>query len=110
MMLGSLRLSALISLTLLAAAPLHAQPQRNSTVPPDIAAALRDLGRVVAPAETAKLYAPLQAQAPTDGVKRTADISYGANERNVLDVYEPAQRPSGRMPVLIFIHGGAFVA
>ncbi len=93
----------------LVSAPVAAQSERNSAVPPEIASMLRDMGRVVDPPATAKLYAALQAQAPTDGVKRTADIAYGSDERHKLDLYEPTQRPPQAMPVLIFIHGGAFV-
>src|SRR3954468_4119607 len=93
----------------LAATPAAAQSQRNSAVPPEIASELRALGRVVAPPATAKLYAALQAQASIEGVKRTADIAYGPDERHKLDVYEPNQRPVRPMPVLIYIHGGAFV-
>jgi len=37
------------------------------------------------------------------------DISYGPDERHKLDVLKPAYTPSRAMPILIFIHGGAFV-
>jgi len=57
----------------------------------------------------AKLYTPLQAEAPHDGVKRTADVHYGPDERQRLDVYEPTTHPAKPMPVLVFIHGGGFV-
>ena len=38
-------------------------------------------------------------------------IAYGAHPRQVLDVYRPAQEQAGAapMPVLMFIHGGAYV-
>ena len=39
----------------------------------------------------------------------TRDLSYGANERHKLDVLQPQEPPEELMPVLIFIHGGAFV-
>src|SRR5262249_33091066 len=75
---------------------------------------LRALGRVIAPVETAALYAPAHAAAPTDGVTVTTDIAYGPDARHRLDVYEPEQRPqhgkSVLMPVLIFIHGGGFIS
>jgi acetyl esterase len=35
-------------------------------------------------------------------------LEYGSDERNKLDVYEPEAKPSDKMPVLIFVHGGAF--
>ena len=88
---------------------LPAWAQSSSGVPPEIAAQLRAIGPTLDPPAVGKLYGPLQAQAPKDGVKRTNNIAYGPNERHRLDVYEPAQRPAQPMPVLIFIHGGAFV-
>jgi hypothetical protein len=41
-------------------------------MPMEIAGELRALGRVIAPLETAKLYAPVRANAPTDSVKATS--------------------------------------
>ncbi len=79
-------------------------------VPAEIAARLRASGPVLNVAQALKLYIPLQAAAPKEGVKRTNDIAYGPAERHRLDVYEPAPRPAGPAPVLIFIHGGAFAA
>ena len=87
--------------------PAWAQP--SGGVPPEIAAQLRAIGPVLDPAAVGKLYIPLQARAPRDGVKRTNDLAYGPDERHRLDVYEPAERPAQPMSVLIFIHGGAFV-
>jgi len=78
-------------------------------VPPEIAAQLRAIGPVIDVPAVAKLYAPLQAEAPREGVKRTNDVHYGPDERNRLDVYEPATHPAQPMPVLVFIHGGGFV-
>jgi len=70
----------------------------------------RALGQAIAPIETAKLYAPVHVNAPTDGVKATIDIAYGSHPRHRLDVYEPVRWPHRAMPVLIFVHGGGFVA
>jgi acetyl esterase/lipase len=43
-------------------------------------------------------------------VERLDDIAYGPHgERNLLDVYRPRQLPARPMPVLIQIHGGAWV-
>ncbi len=54
---------------------------------------------------TRKLYAPL-VKAPKSAVAVTADVAYGADARQKLDVYKPAQ-PADR--VLIYIPGGGFV-
>ena len=45
---------------------------------------------------------------PTDGVKRSDDVPYGPDARNIADIYEPSPRQANA-PVLIFVHGGAFV-
>jgi acetyl esterase/lipase len=87
-------------------APAMAQ---QSPMPPDIAAKLQEIGRVIDPPKTAALYAPLQAKEPYPGVKIERDVKYGPAERNLLDVFTP-EAASPAKPVLIFIHGGGFVA
>ena len=55
-------------------------------------------------------YDPILARAPKDGVTITRNHAYGSHARQVLDVYQPAGRTKGRgAPVVIFMHGGAFV-
>ena len=78
-------------------------------VPPAIWTQVAALGPVVDPVGVGKIYAALRAHMPTDGVKRTLDIAYGPDEREKLDVYEPAIPLATPAPVLIFVHGGAFV-
>jgi len=52
-------------------------------------------------------FTPLLAGAPKGGVEVTRDIAYGTHPRQQLDVYRPA---AGRaLPVVVFVHGGAFV-
>jgi len=80
----------------------------ESPMPPDIAKKLAELGRVVDPDATARLYAPLQPIEPYFGVRIERDLKYGPAERNLLDIFMPQALVSGR-PVLIFVHGGAFV-
>ena len=77
-------------------------------MPPDIAQKLSQMGRVVDPPATRRLYAPLQPKEPYFGVRIERDLRYGPAERNRLDVFMPQATTSGR-PVLIFVHGGAFV-
>src|SRR5665213_1700435 len=95
-------LAALIAMVTAAAA----QP---SPMPSDIAARLVEIGPVVDPPKTAPLYAPLQQKEPYLGVRIERDVKYGTAERNLLDVFMPETASSAR-PVLIFIHGGGFVA
>ena len=83
-------------------------PAQQSPMPAEVAARLLELGRVVDPPKTAVLYAPLQEKEPYPGVKIERDVKYGAADRNLLDVFTPATDSSAR-PVLIFVHGGAFV-
>jgi triacylglycerol lipase len=54
---------------------------------------------------TRAIYAPL-VKAPQSPIEVMADVSYGADPRQKLDVYKPAQ-PSDR--VLLYIPGGGFV-
>jgi acetyl esterase/lipase len=81
---------------------------QQSPMPEEIAWKLLELGRVIDPPKTAALYAPLQEKEPYQGVKIERDVKYGAAERNLLDVFVPETGSSTR-PVLIFVHGGAFV-
>jgi acetyl esterase/lipase len=86
-------------------------------IPPDIAAALRDIGPKIEGRRTTELYAPLQPKEPYQNVTLTRDVSYGPHERHVLDVFvapeagaeKGAKRGKGK-PVVVFIHGGGFAA
>ncbi len=97
---------AFIAISMAALTPAAAQ---QSPMPPDIAAKVQEIGRVIDPPKTAVLYAPLQQKEPYPGVKVERDIKYGPADRNVLDVFTP-ETVSGARPVLIFVHGGGFVA
>jgi acetyl esterase/lipase len=52
-------------------------------------------------------FSPLVAQGPKGGVSVTRDLAYGRHARQVLDVYQP--RGISNAPVVLFVHGGAFV-
>jgi acetyl esterase/lipase len=56
---------------------------------------------------TLAAYAPMLARAPKEGVRVTRNVAYGTHPRQVLDVFRP-DSASGA-PVVIFVHGGAFV-
>lgn len=98
--------SALALVVALLASPALAQ---QSPMPEDLAWKLLELGRVVDPPKTAALYAPMQQKEPYGDVKVERDVKYGPAERNLLDVFVP-DSSSGARPVLIFVHGGGFVA
>jgi acetyl esterase/lipase len=82
---------------------------QQSPMPEEIAWKLLELGRVIDLPKTAQLYAPLQQKEPYAGVKIERDVKYGTAGRNLLDVFMPEVATSPR-PVLVFVHGGGFVA
>jgi len=100
--------SALVAVATLILALITASAE-ESPMPDEIAWKLLELGRVIDPPKTAALYAPLQQKEPYRGVKVERDVKYGPAERNLLDVFAP-ETGTSPLPVLIFVHGGAFVA
>lgn len=100
----------LLKLTLVVVAALiaGAAGAQGSPMPAEIAAKLLEMGRVIDPPKTVALYAPLQQKEPYQGVRIERDVKYGAADRNLLDIFVPETAASPR-PVLIFVHGGAFV-
>jgi len=77
-------------------------------MPNEIAAAIQAIGPVINPAETAKLYAPLHAKEPYEGVLVQRDQRYGEAERQRLDVFTKFEAKDAR-PILLFVHGGGYV-
>lgn len=96
------------ALIVVAAMIASAASAQQSPMPPEIAASLLEMGRVIDPPKTAALYAPLQQKEPYPGVRIERDVKYGAAERNLLDIFVPETAAPAR-PVLIFVHGGAYV-
>jgi acetyl esterase/lipase len=97
----------LLALLLAPVRPGHAQ---QSGMPAEIESKLAELGAVINPPETAKLYTALQEKEPYQGVKITRDLKYGTDERHALDVFAPEQPSAAPRAVLIYVHGGAFTA
>ena len=54
-----------------------------------------------------EIYWPLLAAAPKAGVEVRRTIAYGTHPRQILDVYRSEH--SANAPVVLFVHGGAFV-
>lgn len=54
-----------------------------------------------------KMYTPLVAAAPKEGITVTRDLPYGASARQVLDVFVPDGARNA--DVVVFVHGGAFI-
>jgi acetyl esterase/lipase len=91
------------------AAMVGFEPPAVAQVPRELADSIARIGDVINPPETARLYAPLQPAEPYPGVRISRDLSYGPADRNTLDVFEPETASPAPRPVLIFVHGGAFV-
>jgi acetyl esterase/lipase len=96
------------ALAALAAMIMSAAWAAEGPMPPEIASKLLELGSVIDPPNTALLYAPLQEKEPYQGVRIERDVKYGPADRNLLDVFMPETASSGR-PVMMFVHGGAFI-
>lgn len=107
--LSIISLTAIFAVPLLLSEPAAAQMSANPT---EVAAKIREmgprLGREVVQT-TRRLYAPLQAAAPREGVKVTRDQVYGPHERHRLDVFQPAKKSARSAPVVVYLHGGGFV-
>lgn len=52
-------------------------------------------------------YTPLLAQVPREGIEVSRELAYGPHERHRLDIYRQAGLFDA--PVVLFVHGGAFV-
>jgi acetyl esterase len=84
-----------------------------SVLPPDIQQMLATVGPIWGSALgknveiTTSAFQPLLRAAPKDGVTVSKNIAYGEDPKQILDVYQPNGK-SG-VPVVIFIHGGAYV-
>ncbi|MBY0531719.1 MAG: alpha/beta hydrolase [Xanthobacteraceae bacterium] len=101
----ALRVTALSAA--LFAAPAQAQ---LSALPAEAAEQVRALGPVIDPPKTGAIFAPFQQKEPYEGVAVKRDIAYGPDERNKLDVFTPEKADGTPRPVIIFVHGGAYVA
>ena len=76
-------------------------------VPPEIAAELRAIGRVVSAGPTSALFLPLHDLTIPDGIAVERDVVYGPHELNKMDIFTTGTDGATR-PVLIFAHGGGF--
>ena len=80
-----------------------------SAAPAEVGRAIADMGATFdfeVLKRTASLYGPLVRAQPKDGVTIERDVRYGEHERHRIDVF----RPAAPGPVIIFVHGGGFVA
>ena len=84
-----------------------------STMPPGVQEVLSTVGPVWADdirgniEKTLEAYTPILRDAPKDGVRVVQDIAYGPHQSQRLDVHRPAGETL--VPIVVFIHGGAYV-
>lgn len=107
-----MRVTTLVAaLTMAVAAPAVAQ---MSAMPQDLQDRLAEIGPNWGKdirgniAITQKFYTPLLQAVPRDGVEITRDVSYGTHARQKLDLFKP--KDARNVPVVVFLHGGAYVA
>jgi len=78
----------------------------------DTARAIAEIGIPLSPemiAASQDLYQAQHETEPYRDVTVTRDEKYGAHERQRLDVFQPAGN-GGKRPVLVYVHGGGFIA
>jgi acetyl esterase/lipase len=94
--------------------PLASNPRTLASYPRTLRNLMADLGPVWGRDmrrhrnQVWEAFEPLLRDAPSGGVDRIRDLPYGEHPRQVLDVYRPAAA-SGKRPIVVFVHGGAFV-
>lgn len=79
----------------------------RAQVPANIAAKVRAAGQAMDPS-ISQLYAPMFPKEVWASVGIQRDIAYGADPLQKLDVFTPHGAKGGKLPVLLFVHGGGF--
>lgn len=60
--------------------------------------------------QVCEIYDAVHAALPADGVRRVDGLAYGGDPRQLLDLYLPPDAtPASTLPVVVFVHGGAFL-
>ncbi len=95
------------------ASPRHAAGEAFATLSPEWRQRLLDIGPrwpedIVGNRKLVlEAYTPLLARVPRENIEALRELRYGAHERHRLDVY---RRPGlVDAPVVVFVHGGAFI-
>lgn len=71
---------------------------------------IRFEGKSIDVGKSLSRWQPLWDAADNSAVKVTLDLKYGPNAKQGFDLYEPGQMPDQPSPIIVFLHGGSFVA
>ncbi len=75
-----------------------------------IRAQIQEDGRVINIVKSLKRFEPLWQAADNSTVKVSRNLKYGPDQKQGFDLYQPVVMPDTPSPILIFLHGGSFVA
>ena len=71
---------------------------------------IRAEGKSIDVGKSLSRWQPLWEAADNSAAKVTYDLKYGPDKKQGFDLYEPVSAPSHPSPILVFLHGGSFVA
>lgn len=71
---------------------------------------IRTDGKIIDVGKSLSRWEPKWNAADNSAVKVTRDLKYGSDAKQGFDLYEPVTAPDRPSPILVFLHGGSFVA
>lgn len=71
---------------------------------------IRADGKIIDFGRSLERWQPIWDVADNSSVKVTRDIKYGLHAKQGFDLYEPISKEGTSSPILVFLHGGSFVA
>lgn len=90
-----------------------ASVQGANGITPEVLHSLRQMGRDFTQetiAAVTQLLTPLHEAAGYQAPHIVRDLAYGPDPRHPLDVHSDGSPSADRKPVLVFVHGGGFIA
>lgn len=71
---------------------------------------IRADGKIIDVGKSLSRWQPKWDAADNKAVKVTRDLKYGLDAKQGFDLYQPVKAPDSPSPILVFLHGGSFVA
>lgn len=71
---------------------------------------IRSDGKIIDVGKSLARWQPLWDAADNSKVKVTRDLKYGQHAKQGFDLYQPIEQGKTATPIMIFLHGGSFVA